>query len=266
MSATPIDRAVLQGSDLLPEVPHALLMSDLHLEAGRPDLTAIFLAFLRDRAWKVPALFLLGDIFEVWVGDDDDQPLVADVADALHMLGERGTRVYFMAGNRDFLLGEGYARRCGMTRLPDPWRVRLGGISTVLSHGDALCTGDVAYQAFRTQSRDPVWQSGVLAMPLAERRALARRLRNESIDGQRRQLERGLPLTDVDPAAVVALMQQQGATRLIHGHTHRPADHVVVLPGGVHGERIVLSDWRDCGEALEVWPDGRLQRHRLSLG
>lgn len=247
------------------KIPHAFLMSDLHLDAGRPELTAIFLDFLRHGRGLLPALFLLGDIFEAWVGDDDDQSLVGEVAAALSALVAAGTDVYFMHGNRDFLLGKDYAARAGMRVLSDPCLLELGGVPTVLSHGDALCTDDVAYQAFRTQSRDLAWQAGILAMPLAERRALATRLRQESIAGQARQRAEGLPLSDVNEQAVVSLMREQGATRLIHGHTHRPDVHVVALAEGVTGERIVLSDWRDVGEVLEVGPDGGWRRQVLGV-
>ncbi len=244
-------------------IPHAYLISDLHLDESRPGLTGILLDFLRTTAAQAPALFLLGDIFEAWVGDDDDQPLVVLVADALRGVTERGTAVYFMHGNRDFLLGEAYARQAGMHVLRDPLRLTLGGVATVLSHGDALCTDDVAYQAFRAQSRSPAWQASVMAMPLAERRAMARQLRQESIDGQRQMMTDGMPLSDVNAQAVMTLMQAQRVGRLIHGHTHRPGHHRFTLPAGEPAERIVLSDWRDQGEALEVRADGTLQRHLL---
>lgn len=241
-------------------------MSDLHLDASRPVLTEILLGFLRRSRGRIPALFLLGDIFEAWVGDDDDQPLVAEVADALAALAAEGTDLYFMHGNRDFLLGKDYAARAGMRLLVDPCFLTLGGLPTVLSHGDALCTDDVAYQAFRTQSRDPAWQAAILAMPLAERRALASRLRQESTQGQARQMAEGLPLSDVNDAAVVELMRAHRATRLIHGHTHRPAVHAVALADGVTGERVVLSDWREHGEVVEVCADGSWHRQVLTSG
>ena len=244
-------------------IPHAWLISDLHLDESRPALTRILIDFLRTTATRAPALFLLGDIFEAWVGDDDDQPLVARVADALHAVAASGTAVYFMHGNRDFLLGDAYARRAGMQLLDDPLRLNLGGVATVLSHGDALCTDDVAYQAFRAQSRSAAWQASILAMPLAERRALARQLRQQSVAAQHQMMADGMPLSDVNAQAVMTLMQAHGVSRLIHGHTHRPDHHRWVLPDGGPAERIVLSDWREHGEALEVHANGSLQRHPL---
>ncbi|MEI7036841.1 UDP-2,3-diacylglucosamine diphosphatase [Fulvimonas yonginensis] len=245
------------------DVDHAWLMSDLHLDAGRPELTGILFRFLRGAARRAQALFLLGDVFEAWIGDDDDAPLPAAVAAELRAVAEAGTTVYFLHGNRDFLLGAAYARRAGLTLLPDPTHLRLGGVPTVLCHGDALCLDDRAYQRWRAQARDPAWQAQLLARPLAERRALARQLRAESREAQRRLRERGLPWADADPAAVLALLQRQGAARLIHGHTHRPAEHEVRLPGGRRAERWVLADWGEAGEALEITPDGAGRRHRL---
>lgn len=244
-------------------VPHAFLMSDLHLDAGRPDLTRIFLHFLQEAPGRVGELYLLGDIFEAWVGDDDDAPWLAPVIDALRRASDAGVRIHFQHGNRDFLLGEAFAARTGMALLPEVLSLELGGVATVLCHGDALCTDDVDYQAFRNRSRDPAWQAQVLAMPLEARRGLARQLRQESKDGQQQRLAEGQPLTDVNETSVRQCMSDHGAARLIHGHTHRPAVHRVTLVGGHVGERVVLADWRAEGEVLEVRPDGSFQRHPL---
>ena len=249
----------------LPRVlPRAFLMSDLHLDAGRPDLTAIFLGFLRRAGGGVEQLFLLGDIFEAWIGDDDDAPWLDAVVDGLRRASDAGVRIHFQHGNRDFLLGDAFAARAGMTLLPERLALELGGVPTVLCHGDALCTDDVAYQAFRRQSRDPAWQAQVLATPLEARRGLARQLRQDSIEGQRRILDQGGELADVNEAAVQACLRDCGATRLIHGHTHRPATHQVALGPSEAGERIVLADWRSTGEVLEVRPDGSCRRHVLT--
>ncbi|HEU4669237.1 MAG TPA: UDP-2,3-diacylglucosamine diphosphatase [Dyella sp.] len=238
-------------------------MSDLHLDAGRPDLTAIFLRFLERAPGRVAELYLLGDIFEAWVGDDDDAAWLRPVADALRRASEAGVRIHFQHGNRDFLLGESFAAHVGMSLLPEAQVVQLGGVATLLCHGDALCIDDLDYQAFRARSRDPAWQAQILAMPLDARRGLARQLRQDSRDGQQRRLEEGGGLTDVNEAAVSRTMREHGVARLIHGHTHRPALHHVALEHGRIGERVVLADWRSDGEVLEVGPDGRLQRHRL---
>jgi len=238
-------------------------MSDLHLDAVRPDLTAIFLRFMADTPGHVDDLFLLGDIFEAWVGDDDDAPWLLPVVDALRRASDAGVRIHFQHGNRDFLLGEAFAARVGMTLLPEALSLDLGGIATVLCHGDALCTDDADYQAFRARSRDPAWQAQILAMPLQARRGLARQMRQESMDGQQRRLAEGGMLTDVNDAAVGRCMRDHGAVRLIHGHTHRPAVHRVALGDGRHGERVVLADWRAEGEVLEVLPDGSFRRHPL---
>jgi UDP-2,3-diacylglucosamine hydrolase len=245
-------------------VPHAYLISDLHLEQDRPSMTAIFKRFLQGPAQAVPALFLLGDIFEAWVGDDDDSPFVASIADALRTLHGQGVQVYFMHGNRDFLLGPAYAQRAGMTLLPDPTTLELGGVRTVLAHGDAQCTDEVAYQQFRQQARSESWQRHVLSMPLDDRRTLARQLRQQNMDGQQVRADAGMGYADVAPSAVCELVIEHGADRLIHGHTHRPADHWMDLPDGKKAQRIVLSDWHDDhGEALEVRPDGSFIRNIL---
>jgi len=245
-------------------LPHAFLMSDLHLDAGRPDLTAIFLRFLRRAGGRVEALFLLGDIFEAWIGDDDDAPWLDAVVDGLCRASDAGVRIHFQHGNRDFLLGGDFAARTGMTLLPETLALELGGVPTALCHGDALCTGDVGYQAFRRRSRAPDWQAQVLATPLEARRGLARQLRQDSIEGQRRILDQGGELADVNETAVQACLRDCGAVRLIHGHTHRPATHRVALGPSAAGERIVLADWRSAGEALEVRPDGSYLRHVLT--
>ncbi|MBU6248460.1 MAG: UDP-2,3-diacylglucosamine diphosphatase [Xanthomonadaceae bacterium] len=239
-------------------------MSDLHLDAGRPDLTAIFLGFLRRAGGQVRELFLLGDIFEAWIGDDDDAPWLDAVVDGLRRAGDAGVRIHFQHGNRDFLLGEAFAARAGLALLPEILALELGGVPTALCHGDALCTDDVGYQAFRRQSRDPAWQAQVLATPLQSRRSLARQLRQDSIEGQQRILEQGGELADVNEAAAQACLRDAAAVRLIHGHTHRPAVHRVAVGPSAVGERIVLADWRSAGEVLEVRPDGSYRRHLLT--
>ncbi|MFA5684395.1 MAG: UDP-2,3-diacylglucosamine diphosphatase [Lysobacteraceae bacterium] len=230
----------------------AHLIADLHLDATRPQLTAILLRFLAGRARQADALLILGDLFEAWIGDDAADPMALDVAAALAELAGHGVAIGFVHGNRDFLLGAEYAARCGMRRLPDPCVLQLGGRITLLSHGDALCTGDHAYQAFRRQVRDPAWQAGFLAQPLPARRAFAAQARAASGEHQRSLDQQ---IADVDPAAVDTLFRRHGIDRLIHGHTHRPAEHHHHVDGR-DCERIVLADWREAGEALHVDADG----------
>ena len=227
-------------------------LSDLHLDRSRPELTDIFKRFLTDRAPSASTVYLLGDIFETWIGDDGTGELEDAVAEALSALSAQGVELCFMAGNRDFLLGEHYAKRCSMRRLPDPCVIDLPDGPVLLSHGDALCTADLAYQAFRTQVRDPLWQADFLSKPVAARREIAMQARLASASHQRGM---SAEIADVEQTAVDALLGRFGIDRLIHGHTHRPATHRWA-DGDRSLERWVLSDWRKFGEALEVSPSG----------
>ena len=202
-----------------------LFISDLHLDAERPAITDLFGRFLRDEARGADALYILGDLFEAWVGDDDPSDTGAFVATELRALRDAGTPVYFMRGNRDFLLGDAYARRAGMTLLPDPAVVVLHGAPTLLMHGDLLCTDDVAYQAFRAQTRSPQWQAQFVAQPLAARLTFAQQARAASRARQAGLQGQGTmeTITDVAPATVSATLARYGIDNLIHGHTHRPA-------------------------------------------
>ena len=226
-----------------------LFISDLHLDAERPAITELFGRFLAEEARGADALYILGDLFEAWVGDDDPSEVGAFVADRLAALARAGTPTYFIRGNRDFLLGEAYARKARMRILPDPAVVVLEGAPAVLMHGDTLCTDDVAYQAFRTQTRDPMWQAHFLAQPLAARVAFAQQARAASKAHQSGLKQEGLmeAITDVAPATVDATMARFGIPRLIHGHTHRPKVHEER-----HGTRIVLGDWYEQGSVLRV--------------
>lgn len=216
-----------------------LFISDLHLDPSRPAVTRAFYRFLTDFAPRAEALYILGDLFELWVGDDDDSPLVLEVQARLRDLANSGTQLFFLHGNRDFLIGEQFARAAGARLLPDPSPLELGGEKVLLMHGDTLCTSDQEYLAFRQQVRQPEWISGVLARPLEERRALGRQLREQSQSMNSRKAE---DIMDVTEAEVKALMTSYGAERLIHGHTHRPARHHVDI-GNSRRERIVLGDW-----------------------
>jgi len=230
-----------------------LFISDLHLDQERPAITDLFGRFLDEEARGADALYILGDLFEAWVGDDDPSDVGAFVADRLAALSKAGTPSYFIRGNRDFLLGDDYARRARMRILPDPAVVVLEGAPAVLMHGDTLCTDDVAYQAFRTQTRDPKWQAQFLSQPLAARIAFAQQARAASKAHQSGLKSEGLmeAITDVAPATVDATMARFGIPRLIHGHTHRPKVH-----DEKNGTRIVLGDWYEQGSVLRVDRDG----------
>jgi UDP-2,3-diacylglucosamine hydrolase len=235
-----------------------LFISDLHLDATRPAITALFLEFLRHQAIHAQALYILGDLFEAWVGDDDPSELAAEVAAGIRAVSDAGVPVSFIRGNRDFLLGTDYARRCGMRILPDPAVVMLYGSPTLIGHGDALCTSDAAYQAVRAQTRDPAWQAHMLAQPLAARIAFAAQARAASAahqGGLKADNARFETLTDVTPAEVEATFVRYGIDRMIHGHTHRPAVHELIA-GGRACTRIVLGDWYEQGSVLRVMAEG----------
>lgn len=219
------------------------LISDLHLDQQQPHITRGFLDFLQGPAAAAEALYILGDFFEVWIGDDDDAPLAAQIAAALRRYSDSGPRVYLMHGNRDFLLGDSFARRCGATLIPDPSPVTLAGQRVLLMHGDSLCTRDSEYMAFRQQARDPVWQRTLLAKTLPERRQIAAQLRATSKSMSSRKAE---DILDVTPSEVTAVMRRHRVRTLIHGHTHRPARHALEIDGKA-AERIVLGDWGRLG-------------------
>ncbi len=230
-----------------------LFISDLHLDDSRPEITRLFEEFLAsDEARAADAVYILGDLVEAWVGDDDDAELPARIARATKALSEHGVPVYFIVGNRDFLIGEQFAERAGFTVLDDGTVHELYGRPTLLMHGDVLCTDDVAYQALRKQVRSPEWQAQVLAMPLQARRALAAKARAESKAHTSSTME---TIMDVNADAVADTMRKAGVTRLIHGHTHRPAIHRFDLDGQ-NAERIVLGDWYEQGSVLRVTPEG----------
>jgi len=227
-----------------------LFVSDLHLTDHRPHITALFGRFLDGQARQADALYILGDLFEAWVGDDDPSEAGAFVADRLRALSDAGVPVFFIRGNRDFLLGQDYADRCGMTLLDDPTVVDVHGTPTLLLHGDLLCTDDAAYQSFRAQTRDPRWQAQFLAQPLAARLTFAAQARAASQARYGELVATGVAeaISDVAPATVQAWFERFGVQRMIHGHTHRPAIH-----DEGHGRtRIVLGDWYEQGSVLRV--------------
>ncbi len=226
--------------------PSALFIADLHLCDERPDTVEVFLSFLRGPAANAGSLWILGDLFEYWAGDDDiDAPLHRRLCDALHALAGRGVAISFMHGNRDFLIGDEFARAAGLRLLPDPFDIVMNGRRLLLSHGDALCTDDHAYQAYRRQVRDPDWQAGFRALPLSERKTIIESLRLRS---EAAKQTKPMTIMDVNTDTVVALLRTHCLPTLIHGHTHRPARHEHEVDGRIC-ERWVLADWHDDGIA-----------------
>jgi UDP-2,3-diacylglucosamine hydrolase len=226
-----------------------LLISDLHLDPARPAMVDAFDRLLAGSARGAEAVYIHGDLFEAWIGDDDDAPIGARVANALAALSASGVDCAFQHGNRDFLLGGAFAARCGLRLLPEACVERIGGRDTLLMHGDSLCIDDLPYLAFRAQVRAPAWQATFLGQPLEARRAFAAAARSESA----RHTRGTAPvLMDVNQAAVVGALRQHGVERIVHGHTHRPATHAFALDNQV-AERIVLPDWYE--QAAGLWID-----------
>lgn len=228
-------------------MPHTLFISDLHLAPDTPAANQTLLDFLERTAPSADALYVLGDLFEYWIGDDGlEHPFARQVAAAFRRLSDGGVPVYFMHGNRDFLVGERFASESGMTILPDPTLLNLHGRPTLLMHGDTLCSDDVEYQKFRAMVRNPAWQQAFLAKPLAERIRMAQDVRGKS--EQAKQVK-DMAIMDVTQATVDTVLRQHGHPRLIYGHTHRPARHEHVVDGKT-SERWVLADWYDHGSYL----------------
>ncbi|MBF8748801.1 UDP-2,3-diacylglucosamine diphosphatase [Pseudomonas putida] len=225
-----------------------LLISDLHLQEERPDITRAFLDLLDGRARHAKALYILGDFFEAWIGDDAMTPFQQSICQALRQLSDSGTAVYLMHGNRDFLLGQGFCKAAGATLLPDPSVIDLGGEPVLLMHGDTLCTRDIGYMKMRRYLRNPLTMWILRHLPLSTRQKLARKLRNES----RAQVRmKATEIVDVTPQEVPKVMAAHGVRTLVHGHTHRPAIHKLVVDGQP-GRRIVLGDWDRRGWTLQV--------------
>ena len=227
-----------------------LFISDLHLEESRPDITDAFLTFLREKAAGVEQLYILGDFFEAWIGDDERTPLQEQTAAALKQLSDSGTAIFLMHGNRDFLIGEDFCHRAGATLLDDPTVIDLYGTPTLLLHGDSLCTADVEYQKFRSNMRNPQMQKMMLARPLEDRQQMAKQLRALSMAKNQGKAE---DIMDVTPEEVVKELEAHGVQLMIHGHTHRPAVHELEA-NGKPARRIVLGDWHSHLWWLEVQP------------
>jgi len=229
-----------------------LFISDLHLSGQRPDITRSFIQFLQTTAREADALYILGDLFEVWLGDDMILPDYHEAIEEMKSLTETGVPLFIMHGNRDFLMGETFAQLSGATLLEEPIIIDLYGTPTVLLHGDTLCTDDIAYQKFRTMVRNPEWQAVILSKSPEERLALAKEYREIS------QVETGQKaesIMDVNQETVEALVKQQGVLNIIHGHTHRPAIHQFEVDGQ-SAQRIVLGDWYEQGSALSYTSNG----------
>jgi len=216
-------------------------IADLHLQASKPELTAIFNRYLAGPARDAHTLYILGDLFEYWIGDDGSLPEHRDNVDALAALAESGVHVFFMRGNRDFAVGPEFARTAGLRIIDDPLLIDLYGMPTLLTHGDVLCTDDIEHQRFRAKYSDPAWRRRMLKLPKFLRRQIARSARAKSQYNTRNLSEE---IMDVNELAVRNFMQEYGASRLIHGHTHRPQIHDVALKYG-NGERYVLPDWHE---------------------
>jgi UDP-2,3-diacylglucosamine hydrolase len=234
-------------------MPHTLFISDLHLSTAHPLSTELFLRFANEVAPKAEALYILGDLFEYWAGDDDlDDPFHQRITGTLRGLDAQGTRIYIMHGNRDFLMDEELGAACNATLLDDPTLLDLYGTPTLLSHGDALCTDDAEYQRFRSMVRNDAWQTQFLAQPLTNRKAQIEQLRKQS---ENEKQNKAMDIMDVNCDAVNGLLRQHRYPRLIHGHTHRPARHLHHVDGHTC-ERWVLGDWDRKANALRCDDSG----------
>ncbi|MFO1284059.1 MAG: UDP-2,3-diacylglucosamine diphosphatase [Burkholderiales bacterium] len=235
----------------------AQFLSDLHLAPGTPALARAFVDWAHGPAHDASAVYVLGDLFDAWIGDEQvDEPFFRPLVAALRSLADAGVPVAIVRGNRDFLLGERFARAAGATLLPERSTIDAGGVRTLILHGDELCTGDADYQRYRAWVRDPRHQRRLLALPWPVRRAVAAWLRRKSRLATMRKPE---AILDVDEGAVADALRTAGVARLIHGHTHRPASHRITVDGR-DCERHVLPDWRDRAVWLDVDTDGVRRR------
>lgn len=243
-------------------------VSDLHLSPSEPGTVQLFLDYLRKPARAAEQLYILGDLFEAWSGDDCiDDPQDAfnrEIVDALRALTDSGVRLSVMHGNRDFLLGGEFARRSGAVLLPDPYVLSIPGAQFVLSHGDSLCTDDAEYLAFRAQVRSTQWQSAFLAKPLTERKNIAAALRRQSEQSKQEKSRQSPYLMDLNRQATDDFLRAHGRATFIHGHTHQPATHLHRVDG-IDLERWVLADWHETRGEILVWDGQRLTRTPLPI-
>ncbi len=227
-----------------------LFISDLHLDDRRPETTRLLLQFLQDEAGRADALYILGDLFEYWLGDDVPSQCATQVTGALASLADQGTPCFFMHGNRDFLLREAYAKQAGMTLLPEEYVADLYGEQVLLMHGDSLCTDDIPYQQFRALVRNPAWQDDFLNKTPQERLQVAMQARDASAEHKGNV---GMKIMDVNQGEVVAALERHGVQKMIHGHTHRPATHELEA-NGKPAQRTVLGDWYEQSSVLRASP------------
>ena len=225
-----------------------LFISDLHLDDRRPETTALLKSFLQQEATHADALYILGDLFEFWLGDDVPSKCSVEVATSLALLADKGVPCYFMHGNRDFLLREDYAASAGLTLLSEEYVLDLYGEQVLLMHGDSLCTDDIGYQQFRSLVRNPAWQQDFLDKTPQERLQIALQARDASAEHKGNV---GTDIMDVNLNEVIAAFERHGVRRLIHGHTHRPATHSLNINSQA-AQRIVLGDWYTQGSVLRV--------------
>jgi len=223
---------------------NTLLISDLHLSPERPAVIRAFYLFLEHQAQDADALYILGDLVEAWVGDDDQAPLSREVIAALRKLTDSGTAVYFLHGNRDFLVGKRFARETGCTLLPEHHVAKMNGHPVLLLHGDTLCTGDESYQKFRRKSRHPLFRWGLNRLSLKRREKIAEDWRAKSMKANANKSDN---IMDVTPSEVERLMEKYDVSTMIHGHTHRPKRHK-----HNRGERLVLGDWYHHGWFIRI--------------
>lgn len=235
------------------------LISDIHLQHSEPATLNLFLQFMEQQAPKADAVYILGDLFEAWIGDDDESTLAQQVCTALLQLTQQGVPCYFMRGNRDVAIGDKFCQRTGVTLLDDPYLAKIYNHQVLLMHGDLLCTDDAKYQAFRRKVHDPKFRKRFLSLPLFIRRTIAAWARWKS---KKHTSKTSLTIQDVNKETVNQVMRKYQVELLIHGHTHRPATHKFQLDDKMV-ERIVLSAWHDAGYVLSITPDWKINETKL---